>query len=74
MRIIYAFNPKDPPSDPGLLRKHTIRESKSVQLLSPSSEEPKLPDDAFFYDFVMTKVSFNKYLSITARLMVSSFR
>ena len=53
MRLIYSFNP----SDPEPMQKHTIKGSKSVQLLSPPREEPTLPDDAFSYDFINTEVN-----------------
>ena len=56
MRFIYAFNDKEPSNNTGTLEKHTVKGSKSVQLLSPSREEPKLPDDAFSYDFMNSNV------------------
>ena len=57
MRLIYAFNPNDPSSDSSPLAQHTVRGSKSVQLLSPPREEPSLPADAVSIDFLMTDVS-----------------
>ena len=62
MRLIYAFNPNDPSSDSSPLAQHTVRGSKSVQLLSPPREEPSLPPDAFPYDIVMFSVRFIYYL------------
>ena len=56
MRLIYSFNPNDLASNTGHLDQHTVRGSKSVQLLSPERDTPKLPDDAFPYDFVMKEV------------------
>ena len=38
------------------MQKHTIKGSKSVQLLSPPREEPTWPDDVFSYDFINTEV------------------
>ena len=58
MRLIYAFNPNDPSSDSSPLAQHTVRGSKSVQLLSPPRDKPSLPSDAFPYDIVMLNVSF----------------
>ena len=65
MRLIYAFNPNDPSSDSSSLAQHTVRGSKSVHLLSPPREEqPKVPADAFSYDFLNTNVSLTDWASL----------
>ena len=54
MRLIFSFNLDDPSGN--MLQKHTEKGSKSVQLLSPPRDEPRLPDDAFHHDFLMSEV------------------
>ena len=57
MRLIYSFNPYDPSEDTAPLQKHTAKGSKSVYLLSPTRDEPTLPNDAFSMDLVMSNVN-----------------